>query len=232
MSTAVKQIPRVIIAIITEGRGDMTLQTCVSILNLQMTLMTSPNGFQADMRFYKTANEALTALYTEKDFSGVYIINFSTGVPGDFATKAQNSNKDVVVGIYPMATIDWDRVKANIANTAESLENTGAVYNLSLAGIPDENGYAKVKSIKDAGVMFVKREALDTIVNDTPDVVSKDGKHTSLCLDGVYDGVYMTGIERFCKLYGKLMYGDTVRTVNKCGPQDYVGIVGNRTQIR
>ena len=180
MSTAVKQIPRVIIAIITEGRGDMTLQTCVSILNLQMTLMTSPNGFQADMRFYKTANEALTALYTEKDFSGVYIINFSTGVPGDFATKAQNSNKDVVVGIYPMATIDWDRVKANIANTAESLENTGAVYNLSLAGIPDENGYAKVKSIKDAGVMFVKREALDTIVNDTPDVVSKDGKHTSL----------------------------------------------------
>ena len=223
---------RVIIAIITEGRGDMTLQTCVSILNLQMTLMTSPNGFHADLRFYKTSNEALTALYTEKDFGGAYIINFSTGVPGDFATKAWNSNKDVVVGIYPLPTIDWDRVKANIANTAESLENTGAVYNLSLAGIPDENGYAKVKSIKDAGVMFIKREVVDVIVADNPDVVTKDGKHSSLCLDGVYDGVYMTGIERFSKLYGNLMYGDTVRTVNKCGPCDYVGIVGKRSQIR
>lgn len=229
MSTPVN---RVIIAIITEGRGDMTLQTCVSILNLQMALMTSPNGFQADMRFYKTNNEALTALYNEKDFKAVYVINFSTSVPGDFSLKALNSDKDIVIGIHPMPTIDWDRVKENIANTTESLENTGVVYNLSLAGIPDENGYARIKNVKCADVMFVKREALDAIIKENPTVVSTDGKHTSLFLDGVYDGVYLSGIERFSKLYGKIMYGDTKRTVNKLGPQDYVGIVGNRTQIR
>jgi hypothetical protein len=56
MSTIAKQPPRVIIAIITEGRGDMALQACVSILNLQMVLMTSSNGFQADLRFYKSNN--------------------------------------------------------------------------------------------------------------------------------------------------------------------------------
>jgi hypothetical protein len=224
--------PRVIIAIITEGRGDMALQACVSILNLQMGLMTSPNGFQADLRFYKSNNEALSALYQEKDFKAVYIINFSTGVPGDFALKAWNSDKDVVIGIHPLPTIDWDRVKENIANTAESLQNTGAVYNLSLGGIPDENGYAKIKSIKAADVMLVKREALDAIVKANPAVVTKDGKHTSLFLDGVYDGVYLTGVERFVKLYGKTMFGDTARAVNKCGPQEYIGIVGNRSQIR
>jgi hypothetical protein len=232
MSTVANLPPRVIIAIITEGRGDMALQACVSILNLQMCLMTSPNGFQADLRFYGTNNEALSALYIEKDFKAVYIINFSTGVPGDFAVKAWNSDKDIVVGIHPLATIDWDRVKENIANTAESLQNTGAVYNLSLGGIPDENGYAKIKSIKAADVMFVKREALDAIVKANPVVVTKDGKHTSLFLDGVYDGVYLTGVERFVKLYGKTMFGDTARTVNKCGPQEYIGIVGNRSQIR
>jgi hypothetical protein len=157
MSTPVN---RVIIAIITEGRGDMTLQTCVSILNLQMALMTSPNGFQADMRFYKTNNEALTALYAEKDFKAVYVINFSTSVPGDFSLKALNSDKDIVIGIHPMPTIDWDRVRENIANTTESLENTGVVYNIYMAGITDENGYAKIKNVKCADVMFVKREAL------------------------------------------------------------------------
>jgi len=232
MSTIAKQPPRVIIAIITEGRGDMALQACVSILNLQMALMTSPNGFQADLRFYKSNNEALSALYAEKDFKAVYIVNFSTGVPGDFALKAFNSDKDIVVGIHPLPTIDWDRVKENIANTAESLQNTGIVYNLSLGGIPDENGYAKIKSIKAADVMFVKREALDAIVKSNPTVVTKDEKHSSLFLDGVYDGVYLTGVERFVKLYGKTMFGDTARTVNKCGPQEYIGIVGNRSQVR
>jgi hypothetical protein len=231
MSTVVKQ-PRVIIAIITEGRGDMALQACVSILNLQINLMTSPNEFQADLRFYKTNNEALSALYAEKDFKAVYIVNFSTGVPGDFALKAWNSDKDIVVGIHPLPTIDWNRVKENIANTAESLQNTGAVYNLSLEGIPDEDGYAKIKNIKAADVMFVKREALDAIVKTNPTVVTKDEKHSSLFLDGVYDGVYLTGIERFVKLYGKNMFGDTARTVNKCGPQEYIGIVGNRSQVR
>lgn len=231
MSTVLKQ-PRVIIAIITEGRGDMALQACVSILNLQINLMTSPNEFQADLRFYKTNNEALSALYADKDFKAVYIVNFSTGVPGDFALKAWNSDKDIVVGIHPLPTIDWNRVKENIANTAESLQNTGAVYNLSLGGIPDEDGYAKIKNIKAADVMFVKREALDAIVKTNPTVVTKDEKHSSLFLDGVYDGVYLTGIERFVKLYGKTMFGDTARTVNKCGPQEYIGIVGNRSQVR
>lgn len=232
MSTVANQPQRVIISIITEGRGDMTLQACVSILNLQMCLMTSTNGFQADLRFYKTNNEALTALYQEKDFKAVYIINFSTGVPGDFALKAWNSDKDIVVGIHPLATIDWDRVKENIANTAESLQNTGIVYNLSLGGILDENGYAKIKSIKEADVMFVKREALETIVKANPTVVTKDGKHTSFFLEGVYDGVYMTGEERFAQLYDKPMFGDTARAVNKCGPCEYIGIVGNRSQVR
>ena len=223
---------RVILAVITEGRGDMTLQSCVSILNLQINLMTTPEGFCADLRFYSTVNQALTAMYLEKDIQATYVINYSTGVPGDFATVAWKSDKDVVVGIHPLATIDWDRVKENIANTSESLENTGMVFNLSLGGMPDALGYAKVKNIKEADVMFVKRAVVDDIVRTTPSVVSTDTKHTSLFLEGIYDGVHMTGVERFCKLYGKCMYGDTVRTVNKCGPAEYLGVVGNRSHVR
>jgi hypothetical protein len=80
--------------------------------------------------------------------------------------------------------------------------------------------------------MFVKRAVVDDIVRATPSVVSADTKHTSLFLEGIYDGVHMTGVERFCKLYGKCMYGDTVRTVNKCGPAEYLGVVGSRSHVR
>jgi hypothetical protein len=223
---------RVILSVITEGRGDMTLQACVSILNLQMILMSTTDGFCADLRFYNTINQALTALYLEKDAHAAYIIHYSTGVPGDFATVAWNSDKDVVVGIHPLAKIDWDRVKENIANTTESLENTGMVFNLSLGGMPDALGYAKVKNIKEADVMFVKRAVVDDIVRANPSVVSSDEKHTSLFLEGIYDGEHMSGVERFCKLYDKCVYGDTARTVNKCGPAEYLGVVGSRTQVR
>lgn len=225
---------KVIIAVITEGRSDMTLQTCVSILNLQMVLMTSnpADGFQADLRFFKTINQALTAMHNEKDVCGLYVINFSTGVAGDFATKALASDKDVIVGIHPLASVDWDRVKANITNTSEELQNTGMVYNISLGGLPDKNGYAKVKSINEASIMFVKRNVVDEIVKNHPSVASSDGNHYSLFLEGVYDGVYMSGVDRFVKLYGKTIYGDTVRSAIKIGSQDYVGVVGNRSQLR
>ena len=67
------QSQKVILAIITDSRPDMTLQCCVSILHLQAQLIQTPNGFQADMRFYSNINEAVSDLYRSKDFSGIFI---------------------------------------------------------------------------------------------------------------------------------------------------------------
>jgi hypothetical protein len=224
--------PKVIIAIITEGRSDMALQACVSILHLQMQLMTTQDGFQADMRFFKTNNEAITELYKSKEFEGIFMLNFASGVPGEFALKALRSDKDVVFGIHPLATIDWDRVKEKIASTTETLQNTGVVYNLKLASIPDAAGFAKVADVQHADVMYVKRAAIDDIVERHPSAVSNDKKHTTILQEGIYDGVFMTAEQRFAHLYGKPIYADTALQCSKAGPADYVGIVGNRSQIR
>ncbi|ABT14949.1 hypothetical protein NY2A_B550R [Paramecium bursaria Chlorella virus NY2A] len=226
------QQPKVILAIITDKRPDMTLQCCVSILHLQAQLIQTQHGFQADMRFYSNINEAISDLYRSKEFSGMFVIKWSAGVPGPFAMKAWSSKHDIVVGIHPMASIDWERVKEKITSTTENIAHAGIVYNLKLDGFPDSEGFGKAKEIKALDVIFIKRSAIDDIVKNNPGTVSDDGQHSSIFLEGVYDGVYMTEVERFVKLYGKPIYADANLQCSKSATQDYVGIVGNRSQLR
>lgn len=225
---------KVIIGIVTEGRSDSALQAAVSILHLQMQLMTTPvdQSFFADLRFYNTNNDALADLYKTKDAVGLFVVHWSTGIPGVFAMKAFRSNKEVIIGVHPDGVIDWDRVRTNITSTTESLENTGMKYNVDLASAPGADGYAKVKHIHMLNVMFVKRSVVDSIAASHPEVISKDGEHAAFCIDGIYDGEFKTGPERFRSLFSKHMYADTANGVNKLSPQDFTGVVGNRSSLR
>ena len=225
---------KIIIAVVTDGRSDSALQSAVSILHLQMQLMSTPadQSFQADLRFYQTNNEALQDLFLTKDAQGIFVVHWSTGIPGPFAMKAFKSKKEVIIGVHPDGVIDWDRVRNNITSTTESLENTGMKYNVDLAGVPGTDGYARVKNINMLNVMFVKRSVVDSIAAAHPEIISKDKKHAAFCLEGVYDGTHMTAPERFMNLYNKPMFADTEFGITKVAPQDFTGIVGARQQLR
>ncbi|AGE55651.1 hypothetical protein ATCVMN08101_442R [Acanthocystis turfacea Chlorella virus MN0810.1] len=225
---------KVIIGIVTEGRSDSALQACVSVLHLQMQLMQTPadQGFQADFRFYKSNNEALEDLYKSKDMGGLFVINWSSGVPGAFSLKAFKSSNEVVLGVHSDGVIDWDRVRENITTAKEPVEYAGINYNVELEGVPNKNKFAKVKSAKMMDVFFVKRSAVVGIANRHPEVVSKDGQHASFAVEGVYNGEYLNATERFIKLYGKPVYADVEHGINKLAPQDFTGVVGNRSRLR
>jgi hypothetical protein len=230
----VHMFPKIIIAVVTDGRSDSALQAAVSILHLQMQLMNTPQNqsFQADLRFYKSNNEALQDLFVTKDAAGLFVVHWSTGIPGPFAMKAFKSNKEVIIGVHPDGVIDWDRVRNNITSTTESLENTGIQYNVDLESAPDSDGYAKIKRINMLNVMFVKRSVVDAMARAHPKIISKDKKNAAFCLDGIYDGTYMTGPERFMRLYGKPMFAETEHGITKLAPQDFTGIVGARSVLR
>ena len=225
---------KVIIGIVTEGRSDSALQACVSVLHLQMQLMQTPQheSFQADFRFYKTNNEALEDLYRSKEMSAIFVINWSSGVPGAFSLKAHRSSKDVVLGVHSDGVIDWDRVRANITTGKESVEYAGINYNVELEGTPDENKFVKVKSAKMMDVFFIKRAAVDHIAATHPHVVSKVGQHANFAVEGVYDGEFVNAATRFLNLYGKPVYADVEHGINKLAPQDFTGVVGNRSRLR
>ncbi|AGE50173.1 hypothetical protein ATCVCanal1_393R [Acanthocystis turfacea Chlorella virus Canal-1] len=225
---------KVIIGIVTEGRSDSALQACVSVLHLQMQLMAAPanQAFQADFRFYKTNNEALEDLYRSKEMTGLFVINWSSGVPGAFSLKAYRSSNEVVLGVHSDGVIDWDRVRANITTGKESVEYAGINYNVELEGVPNKDKFVKVKSAKMMDVFFVKRSAVVAIASKHPEVVSNDGQHASFAIEGVYDGQYVNATERFLQLYGKPVYADVEHGINKLAPQDFTGIVGNRSRLR
>lgn len=227
--------PKVLIGIVTNGRSDSSLQAAVSILQLQMQLMSTSidDSFQADLRFYNTNNDALEDLYKTKDAVGLFVIHWSSGIPGPFAMKSLKSSKDFVVCVHPDGIIDWDRVRANIETTKENLEYVGMTYNVDLEkSRPDTDGYAKITKIKMLDSFFVKRAVVDSIARKHPTIISKDKQHGAFALDGVYDGKYMTGPERFMDLYGKPIYADLEHQINKLAPQDFSGVVGNRSQLR
>jgi hypothetical protein len=225
---------KVIIGIITEGRSDSALQACVSVLHLQMQLMQTPQheAFQADFRFYKTNNEALEDLYRSKEMSATFCINWSSGVPGAFSLKAFRSSNEITLGVHSDGVIDWDRVRNNITTGKESVEYAGINYNVELEGTPNKDKYVKVKSAKMMDVFFVKRAAVDYIASKHPNVVSKDGQHANFAIEGVYDGEYVNGPTRFIQLYGKPVYADVEHGINKLAPQDFTGVVGNRSRLR
>jgi len=225
---------KIIIGVVTEGRSDSALQACVSVLHLQMQLMQTPQdqSFQADFRFYKTNNEALEDLYRSKDMGGIFVINWSSGIPGAFSLKAYRSPHDVVLGVHSDGVIDWERVRNNITSGKEPVEYAGINYNVELEGTPNADKYAKVKSAKMMDVFFIKRAAVDHIASKHPHVISKDGQHGNFAIEGVYDGEYVNGPTRFLKLYGKPVYADVEHGINKLAPQDFTGVVGNRSRLR
>ena len=225
---------KIIIGVVTEGRSDSALQACVSVLHLQMQLMQTPQdqSFQADFRFYKTNNEALEDLYRSKDMGGLFVINWSSGIPGAFSLKAYRSPHDVVLGVHSDGVIDWERVRNNITSGKEPVEYAGINYNVELEGTPNKDKYAKVKSAKMMDVFFIKRAAVDHIASKYPAIVSKDGQHANFAVEGVYDGEFMNASTRFLHLYGKPVYADVEHGINKLAPQDFTGVVGNRSRLR
>ena len=228
-------MPQVILGVITNGRADCTLQCCVSLLHLQIELMTSNNGFRADLRFYNTMNDAMNDLFVSKDFYGMFALNYSTGVPGKFAIKSFNSKHDIVIGVHPTSSIDWERVKREISNTTEDLSHTGVVYNVRLEKTPTNEGYHFVEQIDMCDVLFIKRSILDSISTNTRGVVSDDYTHSAFFSSGIYDGVYMTPEQRFfdlVKRIGGRVVADVELQCSKCITSAFVGVVGNRQTLR
>jgi len=202
--------------------------------------MTTPDGPKADLRFYDNVNDAMNDLYTSTDFTGMFTLHFSSGVPGKFAIKATTSGEDVVFGIHPTGSVDWDRVSreiSNPSNAAEDISHVGIVYNASVVGSPDATGYVTLRDIQACDVLFIRKSVLEAISKKVPSVVSSNGKHSTFFAGGVYDGKYVSPVGRFVDVYkltfpSKDIKGDVEFQCTKCAVSAFVGVVGNRVTLR
>ena len=223
--------PVVLLAVVTDGRAEMNLQCCVSILHLQIELMTAKSdSFGAELTFVRDLNDVLDRLHRDKRLVGAFVIRHNASIPGAFALKAFQSKERIVVSPTPLPVVDWERVKAHVLDAAEDTRFSGNVYNVKLEGLPRPDGYARVASMIVADGMFVRRDAVDAIAERNPDVVAED--KSAFALDGVYGGKYMTGTQRFLDLYGDKVWADVENQGGASGPIEYVGCVGARKVLR
>lgn len=223
--------PIVLLAVVTDGRAEMNLQCCVSILHLQVELMTAKSdNFGAELMFARDLNDVLDRLHRDKRLVGAFVIRHNASIPGAFALKAFRSKERIVVSPTPLPVIDWERVKNRVLDAAEDTRFSGNVYNVKLEGLPRSDGYARVSSMFVADGMFVRRDVVDGIAEKYPEVTADD--KSAFALDGVYDGKYATGTQRFLDLYGDKVWADVENQGGASGPIEYVGCVGARKVLR
>jgi len=223
--------PIVLLAVVTDGRAEMNLQCCVSILHLQVELMTAKSdSFGAELMFARDLNDVLDRLHRDKRLVGAFVIRHNASIPGAFALKAFRSKERIVVSPTPLPVVDWDRVKAHVLDAAEDTRYSGNVYNVKLEGLPRSDGYARVSSMLVADGMFVRRDVVDGIAERNPDITTAE--KSAFALDGVYGGKYATGTQRFVDLYGDKVWADVENQGGASGPIEYVGCVGARKVLR
>jgi hypothetical protein len=224
--------PKVLLAVITDGKPDMNLQCCISILHTQIDLMTAAkeNAFMAELLFFEKINDALDKLHKDKDCKGAFIIRHNSYVPGVFAVKAFGSGEKIVISPSPRASVDWGRVKDKCLTADEVTSHIGNTYNAKLKGLPNKNGYALAKDTDWIDAMFVRREVVDDIAAKHPEIVSPE--KSAFALDGVYDGRFVNGPKRFFEMYGGPVLADVENQTKVSGPLEYVGCVGSRKILR
>lgn len=223
--------PVVLLAVVTDGRQEMNIQCCVSIMHLQIELITAKNdGFGAELMFARDLNDVLDRLHREKRFAGAFVIRHNAAIPGTFAPKAFKSTEQIVVSPTPLPVVDWERVKAHVLDAAEDTQFSGNVYNVKLEGLPRSDGYARVAAMVMADGMFVRRGVVDAIAEKHPDIVAEN--RSAFALDGVYDGKFMTGTQRFMNLHAGQVWADVENQGGVGGPIEYMGCVGARKTLR
>jgi hypothetical protein len=140
------------------------------------------------------------------------------------------SGLPLVTGVYPLPTIDWDRVQSQPAG--EDTHSWGVQYNVEPAAAGP--GYVKAKSPESAklGLAWIRKSAVEAVVRDHPDIATADGQYASLAVPGIVDGQRLSGSERFLRMYGKEVWVDVEHPASSSGPMEFGGCVGARHVLR
>lgn len=217
--------------VVPTDRGEVSILTAQSLVKLQARLMTAPStDLSIDMFFVRSFDDALQTLWKAREAHAVFAVDGSLGFSPEFVVGAARSDLPVVVGTYPLPTVDWSRVKA--MPPGEPPEEWGNVYNVALQAKYDKHGYALVNTsvAPNLGIAFIKRSALEAIVAARPDVAASE--EADFATPGLYDGKKLSPYERFLSLYTGDVWADIQRPGTTMGITEFGGCVGARAALR
>lgn len=223
----------VVICVVTGARPEVSLMTAISLLRLQVKLMTSAKPIRADMHFVTDLNEALQrAAETGDESAGVLVCDGTMGFDAQFALRALETDVPVLVGVCPLPVVDWKRVESQPSN--EDPSAWGNVYNVEpVPGAPADptTGYVEVQPTAHLGLLWLRASVLSDIGARHPEVVAGEGGAAFACA-GKYDGRTLSAHRRFLELYGGRVLADPCAGASSSGPTEFGGCVGARSVLR
>lgn len=227
---------KILLAGLTRGRTQASLSFAVSMLRLQIKLVTLENApnLKCDIVFFKDMNAALNALWANKDYDVLVTLDTDAGVPDTFLTRAMTAEQhDAILGISPVpGGLDWDRI-ASAPVPTEPLAQAGLRYNISPVANQGNNYYTCTRQ-KDAGhtALWMRRTVLETIVAASAPPKLADG--TFLFCRQTIDpaGALVHPDQAFLDLWTGTPVVDLDSPCSVVGPMSFAGCVGQRTVVR
>ena len=155
-------------------------------------MMTFFNGHQIPLAFGTIANESLVtrarnvlvAYFLASDYTHLLFIDAEIEFQTEDVLKLYAHKKDVVVGAYPKKGVAWDRIRANLLDTANKdkqmsdrdIAAFGSDYAINFKFVDKdtktigvENGLVKLHDA-GTGFMMISREAILKMIKAFPEL--------------------------------------------------------------
>jgi hypothetical protein len=120
-------------------------------------------------------NALLGVVLDRPDLTHLLFIDADTGWRSEQVLRMLDFDRDVVCGLRPVKTLDWERVRANAAKGVEDLEASSLDYGMGdgkadVSGGPilAEKGFTRAEDA-EAGFMLIKRQVLDRMRDAYPE---------------------------------------------------------------
>ena len=174
---------------------DVCLQCATSLLRLQQSAARRAD-VHLNVHIVSSLLEALNLSVPSPATDGaagrwLVIVDGSAGFPDEFIYQAITSAHDMVLGVYPLAKVDWERVNTCLTDEehTEPTSHTGNVYNLTPKNASFTR-YVQVDDIQEAKIMCISTSALKKL----------SGPHTSYTKPSpghlyTHDSVFVTDKE-------------------------------------
>ena len=235
---------------INEAYFHAVLQTSSLFANRKWKLYINSMGNES---LITRARNTLVAQFLDtcdkdpEDHTHLMFIDADISFPAQSVLRMIDYDKDIVTGVYPRKSIDWDKVKENAKKgDFELMEQKALGYNINMAhpqSIQMDKGFIEVLD-SATGFMLIKKEVFYKLkkaypyLKYTTDQIINGKKFNSENCYAFFDCIideksnrYLSEDYAFCRLWQKIggkIYADLMTPLNHYGTYNFEGNVWSK----
>ncbi|HWA41672.1 MAG TPA: hypothetical protein VHA10_00560 [Hypericibacter adhaerens] len=161
--------------------GNLTSAFLLSLLDLQKSCDRRGIGIElmtlaGESLIPRGRNTIVASFLDRPEFTHLFFLDADIGFASAQVFRMLDFDRDVVCGVYPLKSIDWERVRATAARNPANLETAALRYALSgrdptaaTTRMQGVNGFAR-SDYGASGFMLIRRAVLERMRDAYPDL--------------------------------------------------------------